>query len=1053
MRKYEDMINEVNLYTELNDAAVECYISSMDDVENSINAYNSEFANVVSELDAVACTAKTKCTDKISERRNFVIAVVNELKNLMSSIKDAHFHRMENKYSRDESENQINVMGLSEEELMRNANSEMETLRKKVGSLNQAFVPAGLSNAIGSVLHTYRKRTYVDIICSRNRILDYIEPLLDVEELNRLISEVDEVYNLRVEEEQVKLDDKLAKVPLLSEEKRVNIIEKYNRGVDLLADQTRLFENPNIKMGAYVYNTSFCELFSETILRDKEDIAINDGMISFVVGFDSLCNNYMYIHSSDENYQKFFTSIAIDLLSMDNNNEMIFIDVKGLGSGYSILNKLTESGHVNLWNTSSQVSQGLDELETWISNIYSENLADNYDSLENYNADHVRKKPEKYVFVDDLKSNVEQKDYEKLVRIIKNGRKAGVYVIASVSTTDISDRHFCELYGEILTSMKLIEANNFIVHTTNHSYIVLKCAIERSKIDALYLALLEKGEKNEIIPLEKYLPCDVSEWHKFSSAREIVIPFGIDSNGKIAEFKISAENPYGMIIGDPRHGKSKLMHSIIMMVTSYYPEEEVKVAVMDLKDGAEFNVYAKAGILPIECVLNDEDPDAMLSFLRYYVSEMHRRQELFEQLEDRSGVIIQKYEDYRSTNDDMGNSMPAMPRLVLLIDEFQTLFDGSSSASYMSELVRKGATYGIHVILSSQRAVSSNPRNGFTADLKDYFTSRFVFKCPQAAARTVLAERCADTGRENSGIHKAALLTKGHVIFNNYMGQNESDNCMIQCFYPSPDMVSKFVEVLGILKGGGNKVLFRKNPKSELNMSIADGCVHIGNSVRVHHDLATGNCDYIKDDMTVAFSLKEELKNMIITGTDMRCVNSLLMSLKYYAEINSKTVRINLFGRYEGLDLPENSVMFSIFNYKDIETQIDAMQNMNNVSDITVNFVIEPSAYTEYTQSPSGLKKSRGVDSLRQILSSDKNTFTVIYAKSFKNLRNTLQYVISECPIRLATVGDVENIRIATSESVRVGMGDFDIPKKDAIKAYYYNKETEKYGKVIMYYA
>ena len=48
--------------------------------------------------------------------------------------------------------------------------------------------------------------------------------------------------------------------------------------------------------------------------------------------------------------------------------------------------------------------------------------------------------------------------------------------------------------------------------------------------------------------------------------------------------------------------------------------------------------------------MNDEDPDAMLSFLKYYVAQMHSRQELFERMEEATGVIIQKYEDYRETN-------------------------------------------------------------------------------------------------------------------------------------------------------------------------------------------------------------------------------------------------------------------------------------------------------------------------------------------------------------------------------------------------------------------
>ena len=48
------------------------------------------------------------------------------------------------------------------------------------------------------------------------------------------------------------------------------------------------------------------------------------------------------------------------------------------------------------------------------------------------------------------------------------------------------------------------------------------------------------------------------------------------------------------------------------------------------------------GLRSVECVVNDEDPDAMLSFLKYYVAQMHSRQELFERMEEATGVIIQQ---------------------------------------------------------------------------------------------------------------------------------------------------------------------------------------------------------------------------------------------------------------------------------------------------------------------------------------------------------------------------------------------------------------------------
>ena len=1051
MKKYEDIVGELNLFTDLNDAAIARFVKEVDALAQIREQYREEFESNVASVRNLASNAKNQCNTEKNRRERFVRNVVNDLQRIMSEIKDPHFYRMEKKYTFDARNRHINVSDFQADDLMQKAREELLFLRTCIGKLNQAFLPAGASNVIGAVIPAHRKRKFKQIVESRNKVLDYIEPLLDISEFESFIAEVNEVCENRIAEEHIYLEQRLAILPELGLQKKQMVLDYYNHGLVLFGEQAGLFDydEHNILYGIYTYNTNYMFLFAETDLGKSAINVMEDTTLNMPVMLDSLQDNYLYLCSGNHQMNRHFSSVSLDMLI---DNEVIFIDVKGLGSEYAVFNKLTSTEHVSIWSTTPQVSSGLDELESWISSVYSENLADRYGSLSEYNASHERKKPEKYIFINDLKSNIEMKDFERFIRIVKNGRKAGVYVLASSTLDDISDRHFSEVFGEIQLEMQIIAVENMSVKLKENALIRLNTSIERNKLDTVFSLLRGKKEQKEIIPLERYLP-QSNDWHKLRADKEIVIPFGIDSNGKIAVLKISSEKPYTMIIGDPRHGKSKLMHTIIMMATSRYSEDEVKIAVMDLKDGAEFNVYAKAGLRSVECVVNDEDPDAMLSFLKYYVAQMHSRQELFERMEEATGVIIQKYEDYRETNSNFGDVMPEMPRLILLIDEFQTLFDGASSSLLMSELVRKGATYGIHVVLSSQRALSSNPRNGFTADLKDYFTSRFVFKCPQSAAKTVLSDRCADTGRENSGIHKAALLGKGHVIYNSYMGQTETDNVDVQCFYPSTELVARFVQVLEKMKGGAPKILLKKNAKSIYNSLPADGSVHIGNSVRLHHDLATGSNDYIRDDMTVSFSMESILKNMIVTGNDVRVVDSIIGAIKYFSDTNTEYVLLNILGSTEKLEEVKESSYFKVKVYSDIGSQMKALEECATLDGerYVVNLLVEPDLYEEYAQSLGGLRKSSGVEVLKSVLSKNQKMFSVLYSKSFKNLRNSMQYVISESPVHIASVGDHENVRMSMSENIHLATGDFDVPRKDSIKAYYYNKDTEKYGKMIMY--
>ena len=465
------------------------------------------------------------------------------------------------------------------------------------------------------------------------------------------------------------------------------------------------------------------------------------------------------------------------------------------------------------------------------------------------------------------------------------------------------------------------------------------------------------------------------------------------------------------------------------------------------------NVYAKGNLKSIDAVVNDEDPDAMLSFLGYYVAEMQKRQRWFEELEDATGRIIQKYENYRETNRSYGNLMPAMSRIIILIDEFQSLFDGSSCTAYMTELVRKGATYGIHVVLSSQRAVSDNPRNGFSSSLKDYFTSRFVFKTPQNAARSMLAERCADTGRENSGIQRSALLKKGQTVYNSYMGQSEADNSVVQCYYASPEVIAAFIEIISAMNGTGSSVLLKRHAKSVSCPRKRDGVLRIGVSITLHRDWDY-DVDTIHDDTEVSLRA-EMLKNMILSGADDRVLRSMLTSLFIWVDQWKRNgARLHIFG-YDKEVYQVYGDKAEVFCHKTIQEQLEelARQIEDTSGEFCVNVFMEPDKYSEFAQSVGSIRSNPNVDLLKKVLDRTERHegVTIAYCRSYKSMRSSMAYFPGYAPVRITAVGDMENLRCAMSDSTHLTGGEFDVPGRDAVKAYYYNKDTEKMGKVILY--
>lgn len=263
-------------------------------------------------------------------------------------------------------------------------------------------------------------------------------------------------------------------------------------------------------------------------------------------------------------------------------------------------------------------------------------------------------------------------------------------------------------------------------------------------------------------------------------------------------------------------------------------------------------------------------PIAPASFLRYYVSELHRRQTCFTALSAETGHLIRKYETYRAVQRETGALSEILPRILLMIDEYQSLFEGNTeTAALLSELVRKGRTYGVHLIMASQRGVSESARNTFTAELKDHFSTRLVFRCPPAAARRLFSDRAVDTGRENTGIAAAVLLKTGHALLNDEAGQTERATVSVQCFYAGDDLIGRMCSLLPRVNGTGETAWLRYNAASRAAPSaLPHGEVTFGDSVCLHKDRAASDADSLKDDGLVSFTPNGT--HILCTGSNLR---------------------------------------------------------------------------------------------------------------------------------------------------------------------------------------
>ena len=168
-----------------------------------------------------------------------------------------------------------------------------------------------------------------------------------------------------------------------------------------------------------------------------------------------------------------------------------------------------------------------------------------------------------------------------------------------------------------------------------------------------------------------------------------------------------------LITGAVGQGKSNLISVVVHSLCQRYSPSEVEFYMLDFKEGVTLQAFAPdphtGSFLPHARVLGlDADREYGVNVLRHLFAIYRQRMATFKA----SGV--QNIRQYR-----LADPEAVMPRIVVVIDEFQMLFaDQDTVATTASDLIIKGARLfracGIHFILASQTIGSGGMLGGTT---------------------------------------------------------------------------------------------------------------------------------------------------------------------------------------------------------------------------------------------------------------------------------------------------------------------------------------------------
>ena len=172
---------------------------------------------------------------------------------------------------------------------------------------------------------------------------------------------------------------------------------------------------------------------------------------------------------------------------------------------------------------------------------------------------------------------------------------------------------------------------------------------------------------------------------------------GATASGPLA-LDLSSDGPHGLVAGTTGSGKSELLQTLIASLAVANRPDALNFVLVDYKGGSAFSACAR---LPHTVgMVTDLDGHLTERALISLAAEVRDREQLFR------SVGAKDIDDYWRGIDRAGPtpSVPMLARIVIVIDEFASLVEEIPEfVDGLIDLARRGRSFGIHLILATQR--------------------------------------------------------------------------------------------------------------------------------------------------------------------------------------------------------------------------------------------------------------------------------------------------------------------------------------------------------------
>ncbi len=436
-----------------------------------------------------------------------------------------------------------------------------------------------------------------------------------------------------------------------------------------------------------------------------------------------------------------------------------------------------------VWTEPRHINEQLSELTEHMETVIQKYLRKEFESILAYNerAQEVAE-PFRFLVVFDFPVNFTDESARRLVSIVRNGPRCGVFTFVARDSSkplpygfaiddlnQVANRITWDGSGTPRWQDPVFGAGTLLTTDAIAPFPDLARNIISQSGE-----LATRAMKVEV-PFEKLLAAAglTSEtlW-RASSAASLKVPIG-PTGARRLQYMTLGEGlaHHALIVGRTGSGKTNLMHVIISALAMSYSPEELQLYLVDFKGGVGFKPYATSELPHAAVIAIESEREFGISVLSGLDATLRERFELFR----KAGV--DNLADYRARKPD-----ERLPRILLIVDEYQEFFSPQDDAiaqqakMILDRIVRQGRSFGIHILLGTQ-SLAGNAQ--LPTSTLGQMAVRIALPCNEADARAIFSE-------DNRAAR--SLTRPGEAIYNSAAGLIEGNNPFQVALFSDTDL-------------------------------------------------------------------------------------------------------------------------------------------------------------------------------------------------------------------------------------------------------------------------